>query len=154
MKKYLLFLLFLLLPLMVFAEDISKNYELEITNTEFNINEYFSLTNINNWNVSDPSVASIVDGIIVPIKAGTTTITTTVTTSTSNNTYTLNLEVVNPEKKVINTNKDINQVMQDVDVKNPKTGDALILLIMIISLSLVTSVFISIIMKNNKYEEE
>ena len=151
MKKYFTFLIILLVPFLVFAQNIEKSYELKVNDTEFNINELFGLDNRSiTWNVSDPSVASVVDGTIVPIKAGTTIISTTI----EDNKYVLNLEVVNPEKKVVNTNKDINQVMEDVDVKNPKTGDALILLIMIIGLSLMTSLFLSYIMKHNKYEEE
>lgn len=151
MKKYFTFLIILLIPFLVFAQNIEKSYELKVNDTEFNINELFGLDNRSiTWNVSDPSVASVVDGTIVPIKAGTTIISTTI----EDNKYVLNLEVVNPEKKVVNTNKDINQVMEDVDVKNPKTGDALILLIMIIGLSLMTSLFLSYIMKHNKYEEE
>lgn len=149
MKKYLLYLLILFFPLIVFADDITRDYEIKITDTDFNINEYFSLSNYTNWKVSDPSVASIVDGVIIPIKAGSTTITAT----KELNNYTLNLEVVNPDKKVVNTNKDINQVMEDVNVKNPKTGDFLILLFMIVGLSLVTAIFLSYNMRHNKFED-
>ena len=150
MKKYLLYLLVLLLPIIVLAEDISRSHELKLTDTDFNINEYFSLSSNTNWNVADPSVASVVDGVVIPIKAGTTTI----TASKEFNNYTLQLEVVNPDKKVVNTNKDINQVMEDVNVKNPKTGDTLILLVMVIVLSLITTISLKYIMKNNKYEGE
>lgn len=151
MKKYVAFLLVLLIPFFVSAQNYNSSKELKVNDTDFNINEYFSITNRNAvWSVEDPSVASVVDSTVIPIKAGTTTITATI----GEDSYTLQLEVVNIEKKVVNTNKDINQVMQDVDVENPKTGDAMILLIMIISLSLVTAVFLSYIMKHNKYEEE
>ena len=151
MKKYITFLLIMFLPFIVFAENIVKDYEIKLNDSDFNINSYFSISDNNvTWIVSDPSVASVVEGNIIPIKAGSTIIKANI----GNNDYILNLEVVNLEKKVVNTNKNINQVMEDVNVKNPKTGDALILLTMIVSLSLVTSIFISIIMKNNKYEGE
>ena len=149
MKKYLLYLLILFFPLIVFAEDISRNYEIKITDTDFNINEYFSLSNYTNWDVSDPSVASVVEGIVIPIKVGKTTIKATI----NENTYILNIEVINPEKKTMSTDKDINQVMQDVDVKNPQTGDFLILLFMIVGLSLVTAIFLSYNMRHNKFED-
>ena len=150
MKKYLTFLVILLIPFLVYAENIEKNKELVLSDTDFNINEYFSIANNTSWSITDPSVASVVEGNIVPIKVGNTILTTTI----NNDRYVLNLEVVNPDRKVVITNKDINQVMADVDVKNPKTGDAMILLMMIIGLSLVTSLFFSTIMKHNKYEEE
>lgn len=150
MKKIIFYLLVLFLPIVVLAEDITRDYEIKLTDTDFNINEYFSLANDTNWNVSDPSVASIVDGIVIPIKAGTTKI----TVSKEFNNYTLNLNIINSEKKVVNTNKNINQVMEDVDVKNPKTGDTFILLIMVVVLSLITTISLKYIMRNNKYEGE
>ena len=151
MKKYFAFLLILLVPFLVFAQDIEKNYEIKVDNTEFSINEFFGITTGNiSWNVTDPSVASVVDGTIIPIKAGSTIITTTI----QDQRYVLYLTVSNTDKKVVNTNKNINEVMADADVKNPKTGDAMILLITVIALSLITSLFLSYIMKHNRYEEE
>ena len=44
--------------------------------------------------------------------------------------------------------------MEDVDVKNPKTGDTFILLIMVVVLSLITTISLKYIMRNNKYEGE
>lgn len=136
MKKILLLLL--LIPAIVFAKDYERSVTIKITDDSVSISEYFNPGTTVRWNINDPSVLNIVDNKIIPIKVGETYI----TANTGTDTYKLNITVSNETTNVVNTdNKDINQVMNDVDVKNPRTGDEVILLVMVIILSLLVTLF-------------
>ena len=136
MKKLLLLLL--LIPAICFAKDYERSVTIKITDDSVNISDYFNPTTTVRWSIDDPSVLNIVDNKIIPIKVGETFITANTTTDT----YKLNITVSNEKTNVTNTNnKDINQVMSDIDVKNPRTGDEVILLVMVIILSLLVTLF-------------
>ena len=147
-KKILVLIVLLFIPLVIHAENIEKSIVINGTDSTININDYFDLSsNENIWMVEDPSIANIVNNEIVPLKTGTTKI----YTSINNDHYTLNIEIVTEKKNL--SNKTINQVMEDVDVKNPKTTDFLLLLVMIVVLSLATAIFLTYNMRHNKFED-
>ncbi len=152
MKKIITVLVLLLFPFIVLAYTNENNAKIIITDNEKSINEYFNLGSdvTTNWSVEDASVASIVNNKIIPIKVGTTDIKSEI----NGDTYILHLEVTNEETSVVTKNKDINSVMQDVSVTNPKTGDEVVLLAMVILLSFVTIIFFRVRMGHGKYEEE
>lgn len=151
MKRIVLLLALLVFPACVFAYTNEKSAKIKLTDNEKNINEYFNLEKTNrSWSVEDASVASVVDGTIIPIKVGSTVIKATI----GSDTYILNLEVTNEEVAVVTTNKDINSVMKDVNVSNPKTGDEIVLLGLVIILSLLTIIFFKTKMNHGRYEEE
>lgn len=151
MKKIIMFILFLMVvPTIVFAQSYEKSVKLKLTDEDVNINEYFNLGNANlRWSISNPSVATLIDNNIMTIKVGLTDI----TASNNGNDYVLHLEVVNTESTTVSDNKDINQVMQDVKVSNPQTGDEIILLVMVIVFSFLTIIFFRFRMDHGRYEE-
>ena len=152
MKKMMtLFIILLALPVIVLAQDYEKSAKLKITDEGVNINDYFNLGNKQlNWSISEPSSATILNNIIMPIKVGKIDITAT----NANDKYILHLEITEDESTTVSNDKDINQVMEDVKVSNPQTGDGILLLLMVVIFSMLTVMFFNYKMQHSRFEGE